>query len=107
MARVNNMVWEEVSFSSKPDADAHFSEEREVTVEILVKERKIVTEISNRLQYMGRYEVIPFLAIEETLSPRVPQDSHILKLEGGEQIKFKFGTRSAKDSFVKAITICM
>jgi hypothetical protein len=107
MTRVNNMVWEEVSLSSKPDADAHFSEEREVTVEILVKERKIVIEISNRLQYMGRYEVIPFLAIEETLSPRVPQDSHILKLEGGEQIKFKFGTRSAKDSFVKAITICM
>jgi hypothetical protein len=107
MTRVNNMMWEEVSLSFKPDADAHFSEEREVTVEILVKERKIVIEISNRLQYMGRYEVIPFLAIEETLSPRVPQDSHILKLEGGEQIKFKFGTRSAKDSFVEAITICM
>jgi hypothetical protein len=57
MARVNNMVWEEVSLSSK-----------EVTVEILVKERKIVIEISNRLRYMGRYEVIPFLAIEETLA---------------------------------------
>jgi hypothetical protein len=106
MTRVNNMMWEEVSLSFKRDADAHFSEEREVTVEILVKERKIVIEISNRLQYMGRYEVIPFLAIEETLSPRVPQDNHILKLEG-EQIKFKFGTRSAKDSFVEAITICM
>ncbi|XP_066261824.1 uncharacterized protein [Euwallacea similis] len=104
MAYKDMLLWENVSIAvSRNDENEIGPTQQEANVYVSKTARVIHVEYVHVLGTFEKRHHIMFSDIEMTTSPT--RNSFLLRLEGGDEVKFIFGTEAAKNDFVESITI--